>query len=65
MATTTKEEKRYSAKEVKVLIENAYKMGINYAYFCMTAKPTDAEMSKAKQFSLNRLLNIPEKPIKK
>lgn len=61
----TKEHKYYTEEEVKMLIEEAYNKGLNYAYYCMVAKPTDAEMSKAKQFSLNSLLNIPEKPIKK
>lgn len=53
--------KCYTEKEVKALIKQAYKMGLNYAYYCMLSKPTESEMAKAEQFSLEKLLKIPEK----
>lgn len=59
----TKERKYYTEEEVKILIEQAYNKGLNYAYYCMVAKPTDAEMSKAKQLFLEKVLTIPEKKI--
>lgn len=53
--------KCYTEKEVKVLIKRAYNMGLNYAYYCMLSKPTESEMAKAEQFSLEKLLKIPDK----
>lgn len=52
--------KCYTEKEVKALIKRAYNMGLNYAYYCMLSKPTESEMAKAEQFSLEKLLKIPE-----
>lgn len=53
--------KLYTEKEVKALIKRAYNMGLNYAYYCMLSKPTESEMAKAEQFSLEKLLKIPDK----